>query len=194
MAHTLPPTVRTAVPIYSKYGQHKSFLEIMPQGDRLRVQTTKLGSACLNRFWFMWLRKLILEKTDARHGFAVEIFRSNLVVDSNVSQSTAYAILQSLASEIRPLRSLPLERYVEPAEPRSYTPLHWTLKSENVPVDELIASCDLPRGARLMSVEWLPRHRQEAKGHVVLTYGDGVLPKRYVGMLVELHFALACCE
>jgi hypothetical protein len=185
------------VPIHSSYGRHKSFLEIVRQGDRVRVQPTDLGKQTLNRFWHMWLRELILTKTDYVHGFAVEITRGNLVISSSTSEDGLRETVRSLAAEIRPLMHMPLLRWNNRNNdnPRSYGPIEWAILRRNMPIAIIASNMHLPSYAKL---SWDPdgeygfKTARESWGSLQLSYGGGHLSGRELGMIVELHFTLAC--
>lgn len=193
------------MPVVCSYGKHKSFLEMVPQGHRVRVQPTELGKSCLNRFWSLWLRELILTKTDHRHGFTVELYGGNVVIASNTTSAGLYATVGQLAGEVRPLLVLPLKRWFNRNDPgpKSYGPIIWGIDRPNLPVKTIIDGMTLPRGADLRFEEpWgeesrfevpdLSRYELLRNGRLKLTYGGGPLAGRELAMLVELKFALAC--
>lgn len=193
MTQSLQQTPRL-VPVHSSYGRHKSFLEIVRQGERVRVQPTDLGKQTLNRFWHMWLRELILSKTDYAHGFGVEISRGNLVISSNTTEDGLRETVRNLAAEIRPLMHLPLLRWNNRNNdnPRSYGPIEWAILRKNLPIAIIASTMRLPPYARLSCDDYGFKTAQESWGSLQLEYGGGPLSGRELGMIVELHFALAC--
>lgn len=185
-------------PVVSAHGRNKTFLEIVQQGDRVRVQPTSLGKSSLNRFWPMWLRELILTKTDHRLGFAVELYGKNVVVSSEATREGLLETTRSLAADIRPFMHVPLKRWNDRnnPDPRPYGPIDWVITRPGIPVALIIDAIPLPRYA---SVEfhdesWLWGYDDDDDyGMIELTYGGGPLSSREIAMIVELHFALACC-
>ena len=190
----------TAKLIHSTYGHHRAFLEVVRQGDRVRVQPTSLGNASLNSFWPMWLRMLLQEKTAHKYGFAVEFYRDNVIVSSSATYEGLEATVINLAAEIRPLMHLPLRRLVDVSEGRSYGPIDWDMlrqRDDNyVPVAFIRERMHLPRGVTLFYDPWWHRNTRgsvRTRGILRLEYRNPPIPGRELAMLVELHFALACC-
>lgn len=189
--------VDQVTPIFSVHGRHKAFLEIVQQGNRVRVQPTPLGRSTLNRFWPMWLRELILTKTDHQHGFAVELYRGNVVISSETTMDGLRETTRSLAADIRPLMGMPLKRWNNRNNPNPdpYGPIEWLINRPGIPTALIIDAIPLPRYANVKFRDWSWhwRHSDDDYGMVRLAYGGGALSSREVAMIVELHFALACC-
>lgn len=181
------------LPVYSAHGRNRSFLEIVQRADRIRVQPTELGRSSLNRFWPVWLRDVILEKTDRRHGFAVEIYRKGIVVSSGTSPEGLQETVRSLAAQIRPLMHLPIKRWNDRnnEEAASYGPIEWAVTRKGLPVATLINTLKLPRGGVVKFDEWDPWHSNYGLGRITLTARSGAVSLREMAMSVELHFALA---
>ncbi len=97
------------VPVYTGTKRGTAYLEIIRQGSSVRVQTTLAGRT-LNKFWTVWLRWLILAKTDSLHGFSVELLDSFVVVTSNVTPEGLVETVRSLAAGIVPLPNPPITR------------------------------------------------------------------------------------
>ena len=195
MSQATRQRVQEAVPIYSAHGKHKAFLELVEQRGRVRVQRTALGNSSLDKFWVVWLRELILKKADPAHGFAVEIFGDGVVVSSSTTMNGLRETVHKIATDIRPLLGSPLKRWNDRNNDvsKSYGPITWGITRPGMPVALIIDSIPLPKGVVLKFDEYNLWRSEETNGHLSLTYGSGPLPGRELAMMVELHFALACC-
>lgn len=146
----------------------------------------------------MWLRELILTKTDARHGFAVELYHRNVIVSSSTTPIGLRETVRSLAADVRPLMIVPLKRWNDKGprhSPNSYGPIQWAITYPGLSVQEIIDKIPLPKGATLHYVSgdslW---HNNHTYGALHLEYRGSSLSGSELGMLVELHFSLACNE
>ena len=102
-------TSSTASPILTATKKGTAYLEIVPHGTKIRVQRTDSGRT-LNRFWTAQLRQLLLEQTSPKHGFAVELRGSSILVSSNTSQQGLMETVRMLASRITPVPNPPMTR------------------------------------------------------------------------------------
>lgn len=189
------------VTVHSQHGEHKAYLEIVPDGTAIRVQPTALGKKKLNRFWTMWLRKLLLEQAPEKRGYAVETRNNNVRITSDASIDAMMGTVHQIAAQIQPLREPPLVR--DPWDTKNVSSMRITVKPtvKSLP-DEQVAAMDweailatiqLPDK---VTIKCMPVH---TPGH---GYADVWLryPRRHshnlsaseLYMLFELEVALAC--
>lgn len=190
------------VTVHSLHGEHQAYLEVVRDGAAVRVQPTRLGKKKLNRFWTMWLRKLLLEQTPAKRGYAVEVRSNNVRITSDTSVEAMMGTVHQIAAQLQPLTHPPLVRH--PGFDQNARSMRLSIKAtpQSAP-DEQVAELDwenilsnvqLPEGA------WL---KYSVGGHS-RTYGYGDVwlyyPLRHkrnltggqIYMLLELEVALAC--
>lgn len=183
MTDTLQAPSRAAEQIYCTHATdgHQAFLLIDQYGDRVRVRPTQLGKSELNRFWSVWLRELIMTKTDARFGFTVEIFGRYVLVAANMTPDGLFGTVRQLAAQIYPIRDLPLVRVELDWSHKSYGPFRWKLEYPGYFPVGFFLDIRLPRGA-VLTKTW---------DGLRLECRKTAIPGREVGMLVELCAALA---
>jgi hypothetical protein len=183
------PQARTAV--HTMYGRNKSYLEIVPEQLGVRIQPTATGKLALNRFWTMWLRKLLLEQTSAERAYSVEVRSHSVHVKSSASPEATIGTVHHIASQVRPLNPPSLIRGPEYFEDKFS--MCWTIKygQRYIPWELITANIPLPKHVSLECNQWIwPR---ELSGRLRLYRPlDHPLSLSQVGMLVELELALAC--
>lgn len=122
----------------------KAYLRIVPfRPGVVRVERTTAGKKRLNGFWAFWLRQLILN-TDVRHGFAVEVRRSSVLVQSETTQQGLIETVRSLAAQIVPVQPPPMER----TKWIKATNLHWNFEASFEP-ENYMPQVLLPPGGYL---------------------------------------------
>lgn len=166
-----------ASPVITSTRKGTAYLEIVPHGKKVRVQRTEAGRS-LNRFWTVWLRKLLLEQTDPKHGFAVELRGSSILVSSSTTAQGLMETVRSLAAQITPLRKPPISLREDWTTSRSAS---WEVHGD-VDLSECLESLELPQKSRVdVSGTWfvsLTRHRSNS-----FRIGE-------LCLMVELHVAL----
>lgn len=164
---------RLVIPIPSATKNHTPFLEMVPHGDKLRVQRTDAGRT-LNNFWDVWLKQLMFDKTDPRDGVSVELRGNNVLIGSNLPCDGLAAMVYGIAGLIRPLPKPPLKR-------RDYAgssvDIWWDVTTDD-DLTECLSMIDLPQPTRLDYGLRLKRGQKHP-------LGIGELAR-----MVELHVAL----
>lgn len=179
--------------VYSAYGTHTTYLEIVREGNKLRVQRTSLGKRTLNRFWIVWLRKLLLEQTQGRRLYTVDVCNNCVIVSSNATIDACLGTVYQIAAQLRPLKNPPLEIVtsgnLDPKVRR------YDLKIGPEPRDwkKIIDTIVMPDGIRLELFYWPAHMTLPAEGRVCLVRPlVHLLSLSQLGMLLELEVALAC--
>jgi hypothetical protein len=147
-----------ASPVLTSTKKGTAYLEIIPHGNKVRVQRTDAGKT-LNKFWTVWLRQLLMEQTDRKHGFAVELRGSSVLVSSNTSPEGLMETVRAMAARIVPLSNPPMTRWGLDAT-SSFMP--WRVKDE-VDLTECLKSLRLPRGAHVTNGRWLMSLKRSQK-------------------------------
>lgn len=200
-ARAAGPAERIAV--HSQHNDHRAYLEIVRDGTSIRVQPTLLGKKKLNRFWTMWLRKLLLEQTPAKRGYAIEIRRNNLRITSDASIDAMIGTVHQIAAQLYLLPEPPLVRHRFDSE-KNARDMRIAIKAkpQSIP-DEAIAAMDwpaivegikLPEGAYL-KLSGLGDSRAYGYGDLWLYYPlrhKRNLTATQIYMLLELEVALLC--
>lgn len=136
-------------PVHSTTESGIPYLEIVPSHKGVRVQRTEVGH-CLNRFWTIWLRELVLHDTARKHGFAVELRDSSVRVSSNTTPEGLMETVRALAARIVPLPNPPIVRQEWSAKTNG---MSWIVRGD-VDLTECLKSLRLPRGARVEGGYW----------------------------------------
>jgi hypothetical protein len=185
MTDTLRVSSPPAELIYCARGadEHRAaFLQLDFWGGRIRVRRTQLGKDKLNRFWTVWLRELIMTKTDIRFGFSVEVYGEYVLVAADTTPEGLLETVRQLAAQIYPIKELPLVRIEKDWSHKRYGPFRWRLVYPRYfPIGHFLGM-SLPRGAAL----------ERTYDGMRLVCDKTAIPGREVGMLVELRAALAC--
>lgn len=155
-----------------------AYLEVVPYRGKVRIQRTKAGR-CLNKFWTVWLRQLILEKTDLKHSFAVELRGTSVLVSSRTTQQGLIETVRSLCEEIVPIPNPPITRIDSCT---SKAGASWKIEGD-FDIDACLESLDLPGKARVHG-DW--------GGCRITRDQKNVFRISELCLMVELHVALYC--
>lgn len=177
----------SAVPVeHLVKGRPRIYLEVIPQGKAVRVQPVDSDRGrALDRFWTVWVRDIILNKSDERHTYGVELRDNAVIVTSSATQQGLIYTVAMLAQDVRPIRQAPLHRELQ-VYPRGC--LAWEYGGEWGDKErQATSSIVLPHGAELRVIEGLPSWptRLELRRSLACQ-----LKMADVGKIVELHFAL----
>ncbi|HRK41109.1 MAG TPA: hypothetical protein PLN95_03465 [Candidatus Saccharibacteria bacterium] len=188
---TAPAQTATIRAVHCVHGRHRSYLEIVPERDRVRVQRTELGKRALNRFWIMWLRKLLLEQAPAHRGYGVEVRNNCVVVSSEATMDALMGTVHQIAAEIRPLHEPPMIfEYDFGKRERRYG---LKFGSRTIDWEGIVDSIVMPRGVRLELSLWPAAMNFPAEGRICLVRPiDHQLSLSQLSMLLEMEIALAC--
>jgi hypothetical protein len=160
------------IPIPSATSKRTAFLEIVPHGDKLRVQRTEAGRA-LNNFWDVWLKQLMLDKTEPRDGVSIELPGNNVLIGSNLPRDGLISMVYGIAGLIRPLPAPPMKRRAI----SSSVEVWWEFTTDD-DLTECFSVLDLPGPVRFQYGCSLRRGQKNP-------LGIGELAR-----MVELHVAL----
>ena len=173
-------THMTLGPIDVPSANGTALLRIVPQRNgQVRVEPTKAGRT-LNSFWSVWLRQLILDKTDLEDGFVVDLRDNDMLVSSQLTHPGLVATVLNFAVQIRPLAKSPMIRQLA----RKYE-VSWRANDWDFELDE--AAC-----RRINELNLPARHRVEAGiHHIWLTRSKRSKVSIFLSArLIELHLAL----
>lgn len=142
-----------------------AYLRIIPErDDRVRVERTPAGTKRLNAFWAVWLRQLVLQKTDVNDGLSVEL-RDNDVLftiptDSETNSSSTITpqglimTVMHLATPIVPIPGPPMYRRWEDKFEMTWWPQvnrrrRWEEFADYEALSHVLAGLQLPPQVRL---------------------------------------------
>lgn len=170
----------TVSPVLTDTKKGTAYLKIVPHGSKVRVQRTQAGRT-LNRFWMIWLRQLLLDKTDLKYGFAVEVRGTSLLVSSNSSRQGLEETVRAFAAQIAPIPNPPMTRRDDITSRRE---MWWWVKQDecdDVDLTECLRELQLPGKAWVDGGRWLVSLKRDAQNPFQI---------RELGMMVECHVAL----
>lgn len=166
-------------PVTSRTSKGTAYLEIVPQQDgRVRIQRTETGKT-LNKFWTIWLRRLILTSTCPKDGFAVELKGAEVLVSASLSRQAIVSTVSALAEHIVPIPNPPIYRRVDAIRSRQAI---WDV-DPSVDLSEALNGIRLPHPAVLKLQNGLLTLDRGAKNP--FTIGE-------LCLIVEEHVARNC--
>lgn len=191
-ATTHTTTVRQ---VHSLHGRNHAYLEIVRENEhRVRVQPTGHGKRALNRFWTMWLRKLLLEQAPQHRAYGVEVRNNCVIVTANASMDALIGTVHQIAAELLPLKDPPI--VLGKIGDSGKKERRYELKigsSQQIDWEGVVDGIQMPVGVRLELTYWPEELNFPAEGHIrLLRPIDHPLSLRQLGMLLELEVALAC--
>ncbi len=173
-------TTQISIDVPSATDAGTAFLRIVPQQNgQVRVEPTKAGRT-LNPFWSVWLRQLILDKTDTKNGFVVDLRDNDMLVSSQLTQEGLVATVLHFAVQIRPLPKSPMIRSFTSKYEIAWRPKDWSIELDDE-AWERVSALKLPPHYRVDNGRYTIWLRRGQRGKVSI-----FLPAR----LIELHLAL----
>lgn len=131
-----------------------SYLRLQWDNDRIRVSRTRLGKEKLPVFWRVWLRELMLKKTESHRGIYVSFDHNHVIIGAeNMTREGLIATVRQLAAQIYPPLKQPLERVTDMGHTGTGLAYFWQTRLTNVKPDIERIRQHLPRGS---SFELLP--------------------------------------
>lgn len=187
----------TPITVPSLMPKGMAYLRIVPErDDRVRVERTAAGTKRLNAFWAVWLRQLILQKTDVSDGLAVELRDNDVLISAPADddatgntmtlQGLAMTVMH-LATQVVPIPGPPMFRQWERKFEMTWWPetnrhhRRWEEFTDYEALSRVLVELQLPPHVRVESDEYSIQLYRGKRCQIKM---------RHLAHMVELNVAL----